>query len=141
MVAPAAVKPIRVAAFVVALSAAGCTESLNPPDAGRPAASSTTLRPVPTRTSVARASANYQFEEGQRGQAAPRVLTANLPDDPPDAAASTFVLVLPVARTPTACLRRVELELLVLDGSGGEAGPASAPRLRLTALRDCGGGG
>ncbi|HEX8861822.1 MAG TPA: hypothetical protein VGC06_22505 [Actinomycetes bacterium] len=126
--------PFRVAAFVVALSTAGCTVSLNPPDTGRSAASSTTRRPVPTRVSVTRASANYQFEEGRGRQAAPRVLTANLPDDAPDAAASTFVLVLPVARTSTACLRRVELELRVLDGSGGENGTLAVYGVKRPAL-------
>jgi hypothetical protein len=54
------------------------------------------------------------------------VLTANLPEDESDVAASSFVLVLPVTRTATGCLRRVELELLVLDGNGGE--PSSTNR-------------
>jgi len=124
---------------VVALAATGCTVSLNPPDAGRSAATSTTRRPVPTRTSVTRAAANHQFDQrnggGSTSSAGRRVLAVNLPaDDVSNPTVATFVLVFPLTKVPTSCLRKVELELRVLDGSGGEHGTLAVYGVKRPAL-------
>lgn len=116
----------RAVAILVATLATGCTVALRPPDAPGPAAvTSTTRRAVALRTSLTRASANYQFDLRDGADpirsAAPQVLTANLPERS-DATVSTFVLVFPLARVPVSCLRRVELQLRVLGGRGAERG-------------------
>jgi hypothetical protein len=89
----------------------------------------TTRRTVPVRVSVTRASANYQFvvRDGALPirSAVPRVLAVNLPETS-NAAVSTFVVVFPLGRAPTSYLRRVELQLRVLDGRGAERGGALA---------------